>query len=305
MALVVGLLLLGVVLGIILRYSNHTHWIGRCEKLLRPTLFCFLLAVGFTIGSDTEQFAMVGQVSVVAISIALSGIIGTLLVVKIFQKNFEQANCHAKASPVVPKITTSLRSCIELVSCFLVGLACGAADIVHIHLQWTQAPLFLLLFLAGVTVAAGGSFKTSLQQLKPVLLLLPVAILFGTLSGCWLVAFFSPTMSCCEAMSLGAGVGYYSMSCALVTPVAGPILGVTALLVNLFREVITLSFAPIIVKFFGPIGLMATGGTSAANIALGTVATVAGRDYVLLAIFSGALLMMVVPVLIPFLLFFL
>jgi len=79
-------------------------------------------------------------------------------------------------------------------------------------------------------------------------------------------------------------------------------LGVTALLVNLIREVVTIGFAPIIVRFFGPFGLLAVGATTTATSSLASVSICAGRIYVFLAVINGLVLTVAVPFLITMIL---
>ncbi len=52
-------------------------------------------------------------------------------------------------------------------------------------------------------------------------------------------------------MAVGAGFGYYSLSSIFITEYKGPELGTIALLSNITREIITLLFAPLLVRWFG------------------------------------------------------
>ena len=80
------------------------------------------------------------------------------------------------------------------------------------------------------------------------------------------------------------------------------VLGVIALLANLSREIITLIFAPLFVRLFGKLAPIASGGATAMDTTLPIVARFSGKEYAIIAFFSGIVLTVLVPILVPFIL---
>ncbi|MCG8375720.1 MAG: lysine exporter LysO family protein, partial [Chlorobiales bacterium] len=79
-------------------------------------------------------------------------------------------------------------------------------------------------------------------------------------------------------------------------------LGVIALLSNIFREIITLLAVPLLVKYFGKLAGIATGGATAMDTTLPIIVKFTGKDYGIIAIFSGITLTILVPVLVTMIL---
>jgi uncharacterized membrane protein YbjE (DUF340 family) len=103
-------------------------------------------------------------------------------------------------------------------------------------------------------------------------------------------------------MAVGAGFGYYSLSGILIAEISGEELGVVALLANIFREVLTLTLAPLLVKWFGKYAVIASGGATAMDTTLPVVVRYSGKEMAVVAVFSGLVLSILVPVLVPFIL---
>ena len=138
--------------------------------------------------------------------------------------------------------------------------------------------------------------RTSLR-----VLLIPLAVVLGTLIGSGFVSLFLPGMSLLESLMIGAGFGYYSLSSVLITQMCGAELGVIALLANIIREMTTIFFAPYFVKFFGKLSPIASGGATSMDITLPVVQKYSGSNYVIISIVSGVVLSLLVPILVPIL----
>jgi uncharacterized membrane protein YbjE (DUF340 family) len=173
--------------------------------------------------------------------------------------------------------------------------------------------LYVFLFFIGVSVgcnheprqnlgrvATGGDRQTwqQLRRMRPGVCLIPVLIALGTLVSTALASRLLPGISAAEAMGVGAGLGCYSLSSIMLTQLASPTIGLTALVTNLFREVFSLGFAPLLVRLFGPLGLIAAGASSSASVVLPSVYLLTGRQFVFVAVVTGVVLEFAVPTLI-------
>ena len=99
-------------------------------------------------------------------------------------------------------------------------------------------------------------------------------------------------------MAVGAGFGYYSLSSVFITQLHSHSLGVVALLSNIFREVATLLATPILVSYFGNLAGIASGGATAMDTTLPIISKYSGKEYAIIAVFSGIVLTILVPFLV-------
>jgi len=97
-----------------------------------------------------------------------------------------------------------------------------------------------------------------------------------------------------EGMSISAGLGYYSLSSVLIGQLRGDELGIMALISNIFREVSTILFAPILVSLFGEMAIIASGGATTSDTSLPVI-----QRYTVIAIFNGIVLSLLVPLVVP------
>lgn len=162
--------------------------------------------------------------------------------------------------------------------------------------------LYLLLLLVGIGV---GTNKNTLRILKSVswrIILIPLSVIVGTFLGTLVYSFFDPELSLRECWAVGAGFGYYSLSSVIIKEIAGETLGVIALLSNIIREVLTLIFAPLITKAFGKLAPISAGGATSMDTTLPIITKSIGVEYAAFSVFSGLVLTLLVPFLVPLIL---
>jgi len=161
--------------------------------------------------------------------------------------------------------------------------------------------LYGLMTLVGVSL---GMDKSSIDILKKAnlgLLLVPVSIGTGSIVGSGLAYWFI-SESFTEGMAVGAGFGYYSLSSIIISSTYDSILGVIALLSNISRELLSLLLAPVLVKAFGKMSPIASAGATSMDTTLPVITQFSGKEYAVIALFSGIVLTVLVPLLIPLIL---
>jgi len=158
--------------------------------------------------------------------------------------------------------------------------------------------LYALLFLVGIGVGSDARAWSALRGRGLSLLLVPFATLLGTLLAVGLTSFFLPAVTLREALAVGSGCGYYTLTSAIVKTMSGPRLVVVALGANLGRELLTLLLAPILARFFGPLAPVAAGGATAMDTTLPAITEFSGKEYAVIALLSGAVLSVVGPLLV-------
>ncbi len=75
-------------------------------------------------------------------------------------------------------------------------------------------------------------------------------------------------------------------------------LGAIALLSNIIREVTTLLLAPVIVKVFGRLSPISSGGATSMDVTLPVVIRFSGEEYAFASVAHGIILSLLVPIII-------
>lgn len=160
--------------------------------------------------------------------------------------------------------------------------------------------LCLLLVCVGFSIGQNDDLRHSLKQIKKGHILLPLITIVATWVGALLTSLLLTDRSLTDWLAVSSGFGYYSLSSILITEVRSIELGTVALMYNVMREMMTLLFAPLLLRFFGPLAPISIGGATTADTTLPTISRISGTHYVPIAIFHGLLVDLSVPLLVPF-----
>jgi len=186
---------------------------------------------------------------------------------------------------------------------FVIGTLVGYYDILPFDLQNYDADkytLYLLMFLVGIGI---GSNKESLSIIKKInwkMVIIPLITIVGTFLGVTFSALFISGISIYDIWAIGAGYGYYSLSSIYISSIRGEALGAIALLSNIIRELFTLVFTPVLVRYFGKIAPISSGGATSMDTTLPIITKYSGSDYALISVFHGTVLTVLVPIIVTF-----
>lgn len=197
-----------------------------------------------------------------------------------------------------------------IVGAFVAGCVMSYFDMVPAWLEsgdvvmWV---LYALMIQVGIGIGSDSRLKEILRTLTPRLLLLPCATIVGTLIAVAAASFLLPRWSLSEVLAVGSGMGYYSLSSILVTTLKEPELGAVvaaelgtiALMANILREMFTLLFAPMMVRWFSPVAPICSGGATTMDVTLPVITRYSGREWAFVAIVHGILVDFSVPLLVP------
>ncbi len=86
----------------------------------------------------------------------------------------------------------------------------------------------------------------------------------------------------------------------MIGELSGKTAGAIALIANIFREITTLLAAPLLVKWFGTMAPVLSGGATSMDTTLPVIMKYAGKEYLFPALISGIILTMLTPLLISF-----
>lgn len=190
---------------------------------------------------------------------------------------------------------------LVIITFFLAGLLLGINGLSFNSLFNTDPSvyaLYLLMFLVGIGIGADRNVWKTLSRINFRILMIPLTVITGTLSGAAVCSFFLDGISLPDSLAIGSGFGYYSLSSIIISKIRNETLGVIALIANITREIFTLASTPFLVKYFGKLAPVVSGGATSMDTTLPVIAKYSGRDYAVLAVFSGVTLTILVPVII-------
>jgi uncharacterized membrane protein YbjE (DUF340 family) len=196
-----------------------------------------------------------------------------------------------------------MKASFMILSFFAVGLLLGISRFFPKEILTYNISFYVLcalMFSVGISIGNDPSSFKKFRHLNPRLLFLPVMTIAGTLLGVLAVSFFLKNRSISECLAVGSGFGYYSLSSILITQYKGIELGTIALLSNIMREVITLLFAPWMVKYFGKLSPISAGGATTMDTTFPIIVRNSGKHYAIVSIYHGFILDFTVPFLVTF-----
>lgn len=161
--------------------------------------------------------------------------------------------------------------------------------------------LAFLVFLVGVDIGSNRGAWRQAVAIGPRLLLVPLAVAFGSLAGAGMAGVLL-SMPLKEAVAVGAGFGWYSLSGVLIAATYSVELGTTAFLANVARELMAFILIPFLVARIGKLPAIAPGGATTMDSTLPLITRVTDAPTALIAFISGLLLTAAVPLLIPLIL---
>lgn len=188
----------------------------------------------------------------------------------------------------------SLIILLFFISGVILGLFHFLPDVM-VNNDFSKYALYVLMFLVGISVGRDKSSWKAIKQYKFKIFLVPVCVIIGSLLGSLLISFLFSDLKIKEAMAVGAGFGYYSLSSIFITEISGYTLGVIALLSNILREIITLLASPLFAKYFGKLAPIASGGATSMDTTLPIIVKSSGKEYAMISVFNGIVLTILVP----------
>ena len=196
-----------------------------------------------------------------------------------------------------------MKNSFVIVSFFLLGIFCGVfqwfpSDIVKGNVSFYI--LCALMLCVGISIGHSPQTLKRFRLLPPKLAFLPFMTIIGTLAGALAASIFLKRGNIPECLAIGSGFGYYSLSSIFISEYKGAELGTIALLSNILREIITLIFAPLLVRWFGNLAPIASGGATTMDTTLPIITRYSGQQYVILSIYHGFIVDFSVPFLVTF-----
>jgi len=187
----------------------------------------------------------------------------------------------------------------------LVGYLFALQDIAFYLDNIVSILLCLILFLVGIDIGRNrGKIMSHFKDIGINIIILPLSIIIGTFLGS-LFASFITGLKIREALAVGAGFGWYSLSAIIISKIYSYDLGIIAFVSNVIREVLSILFIPFIAKYIGKMETIASAGATAMDTTLPLITRFTDSETAVLSFITGVILSSLVPILIPIILSFL
>ena len=196
-----------------------------------------------------------------------------------------------------------MKGSLIIVSFFALGVLSGIFNWIPLECLPDNISFYALcglMFSVGLSIGHDPQTIQNFRTLNPRLILLPIGTILGTLSAALLISLLLHHRTILECMAIGSGFGYYSLSSIFITEYKGAELGTVALLSNIAREIITLLCAPLMVRWFGNLAPISSGGATTMDTTLPIITQTAGQKFVIVSIFHGFIVDFSVPFLVTF-----
>ncbi|WED28139.1 lysine exporter LysO family protein [Vibrio sp. DW001] len=180
------------------------------------------------------------------------------------------------------------------------GLAVGL--LLNFDLHWVESAsewiLFFLLFLIGIQLRNSGLTLRQILLNKHGMIIAVVIVLTSWIGG--LLAALWLDIPLTRGLAMASGFGWYSLSGILMGDAFGPVYGGASFMIELLRELVALVMIPMLIQRL-PCTAIGYAGATAMDFTLPVIQTSGGVRCVPIAIVSGFILSLLVPL---FMLFF-
>ncbi|MCY9862408.1 lysine exporter LysO family protein [Vibrio coralliirubri] len=221
--------------------------------------------------------------------------------------------CNVMALPAIDKLlplkTDSSKKKLPLSSMamesakliLVVGSGLIAGLVLPIGLDWVDTAsewiLFVLLFFIGIQLRNSGLTLRQILLNKHGMVIAITIIITSMLGG--VIAAYILDIPLFKALAMSSGFGWYSLAGILMGDAFGPVYGGASFMLELLRELVALVLIPVLIRSY-PCTSIGYAGATAMDFTLPVIQTTGGVRCVPIAIVSGFILSLLVPILMLF-----
>ena len=221
--------------------------------------------------------------------------------------------CNLMALPAIDKLlplkTDSSKKKLPLSSMamesakliLVVGSGLIAGLVLPIGLDWVDTAsewiLFVLLFFIGIQLRNSGLTLRQILLNKHGMVIAITIIITSMLGG--IIAAYILDIPLFKALAMSSGFGWYSLAGILMGDAFGPVYGGASFMLELLRELVALVLIPVLIRSY-PCTSIGYAGATAMDFTLPVIQTTGGVRCVPIAIVSGFILSLLVPILMLF-----
>jgi uncharacterized membrane protein YbjE (DUF340 family) len=159
--------------------------------------------------------------------------------------------------------------------------------------QLFSVTLTVLLFVFGFSFGLDKDAMDKMKRTGPKILAFPLFVVLGSLLG-GLVGGLILRIDVAGVVAVSAGYGWYTLSGPLIGQLFGAELGTLGFAANFFRELLTITAIPLMVKLdkYAPV---ASGGATTMDTTLPVIMRYCGSDMLITAFSNGLILTLIAP----------
>jgi uncharacterized membrane protein YbjE (DUF340 family) len=189
---------------------------------------------------------------------------------------------------------------ILVILALIAGIFCGqtlfSAKIATFISEKSEWVLMLLMFSVGISVGTNRDIFQKLRKMDLRVWMVPIGVIVGSLLGGVVCNFLMP-LGFRETVSIGAGMGWYSLSGVMLSDFYGAQIGAVAFMSNLLRELLSFLTIPLAVKYLNPYAAIALAGATSEDTTLPILMRHASAEMVVYSVMNGVLTSAAVPIL--------
>jgi uncharacterized membrane protein YbjE (DUF340 family) len=276
-------------------------------------LIILMITIGSNIGINDSLMKSLGQIGINCFLISVFAIGLSIIVTFSFEKSMKLLdNINIKTDDIqvniledTPSENGSYKS--PLIWSMPLGIVSGIAfgrllrPVEFAFLLDYVIRICLIIIYIGVGISLGNNSDNLkyMKQLGWKILLVPAAILFGSILG-GVISGFVLGLPLKITLISSAGMSYYSVTGAYMSSAYGVEVGTYGFVVNVIREFLTVLCLPLVIRISQG-SAIASGGAGDMDTMLLPIQKFVGRDLGLVTLFTGTVLTMIVPFLLPLL----
>ncbi|MBE1275800.1 lysine exporter LysO family protein [Enterovibrio baiacu] len=259
-------------------------------------VFVILGLMGLSLAGLDDLSANLSQILLLAstffLCIGTANLLALPLLDKLLSTKTEQ---HKRDVP----LSAMLMESVKLV--FVVGGGLVLGLLLPIPLDWvdpaSEGILLILLFLIGIQLRNSGMTLKQIILNKKGLSVAAVIIVTSFCGG--LLAAWLLSIPYNYGLAMASGFGWYSLAGILMGDALGPVYGGASFLLELARELVAIVLIPLLISRY-PLTAIGYGGATSMDFTLPIIQTTGGVKCVPIAIVSGFILSLLVPILMMF-----
>ena len=291
-----GPLLLALLLGYWISLKPLTP--SRVACGLEGLVYVILGLIGFSLGALDNLLDKLLIAGYQAFILLL--LISSLSLIALYFSGRCLGGHHAGEDAQQPKDSgvRALMDALKTLAWVFGGIACG-----YLGKDWAShvdelvtGLLYVLLFLVGCQLRQG-NYRLRKLFLNAQGVIIAGVTIFTTLLGGWLGSLILG-LDWYHGVAVVSGFGWYSLSGILITGLGDPVLGTTAFLLDLGREIIALSLIPLLARINSHMSVGYSGAT-AMDFTLPILGKFHGAQIIPVCIASGFIMSILAPILIP------
>ena len=306
---------IGITLGLIIKKEKFFVY---SDKISTFALVLLMLVIGLGIGLDKSIVDNIIRIGLNCAVIAIATVVFSVLLTFIVEKTVLpldkidydlieesiQLDVNDKDSELFKDEEDKKGSSLVWIMpvSIIIGLIAGVL-LRSIITSWVTdlfftIALIVLYICVGISQGANKEVFVYLRLIGFRIILIPAAILFGSLIG-GIVSGIILRLPLHISTTAAAGMSFYSITGAYMTQQYGIEIGTYGFIVNIMREFLTVLTMPLLIKI-SPGALIAGGAAGDMDTMLAPITKFVGLRLSLVTLLTGMILTFVVPILLPF-----